>query len=144
MNSKLLIAAGVLSIFGAMEAIHSPVAEAQLVQPGFCQSAFGFETNNDLGDCLPALSITTNPIPSMQDYARRADLELARSEDRYNSAFAANYTQWVANNGMNSSQVAASSIQCSGNDNGPAKLLCEPGIQTAASQKTRYNRIGQR
>lgn len=144
MNSKPLIAACVLSIVGSLEAIHSPVAEAQLVQPGLCQTAFAFQTNNDFGDCAPALSVITNPIPSTEVYARRADLQLARAEAQYNSTFAANYAQWVAKNGINGTQVAASSIQCPANDNGPARSLCEPGNPAVASRTTRYSPIGRR
>lgn len=144
MNSNLLIAACVISALGTTEAIYSPVAEAQLLQPGLCQSAFAFQTNNDFGDCVPALSIGTNPPPSMEVYARRSDLQLAKAEAQYNSTVATNYGQWVAKNGINSTRVATSSIQCSANDNGPARYLCEPGGQPVALQKTGYNRVVRR
>lgn len=143
MNSKLLVVACVMSAVGTLEAIHSPVAEAQLAQPGLCQSAFAFQSNNDFGDCVPTLSVNTNPSAPMQVYARRTDLQLARAAAQYNSAFAANYTQWVARNGINGPQIATSNIQCSANSNGPSRYLCAPG-GLVTSQASGANRLVRR
>ena len=85
------------------------------------------------GGVALAMSFSGGDIPSMTTFISKSTAQTEVAMAQYNSAFAANYAQWVAKkqwvaaqNSHNRLQLATSkpSIQCQSSD-GPAASLCD-------------------